>query len=161
MAYQVGVFDSCQHFHSCQIFLGQTRECKRGKYHCTVDLLFDWFGLACFANKNKNCQYSYSFFQTSQTGGQLYSDTFPFSIPWLDSYLTWLRTIYQACLQILDQYHVTIQINYRYLLSPNTQILIQQNSPYFQTFALHPFNCKILDFPNPSFAAWHLNIFCK
>jgi len=27
-----------------------------GKYHCTIDLLFDWFGLACFANKNKNCQ---------------------------------------------------------------------------------------------------------
>jgi hypothetical protein len=28
----------------------------RGKYHCTIDLLFDWFGLVCFANKNKNCQ---------------------------------------------------------------------------------------------------------
>jgi hypothetical protein len=25
-----------------------------GKYHCTVDLLFDWFGLVCFENKNKN-----------------------------------------------------------------------------------------------------------
>jgi hypothetical protein len=25
-------------------------------YHCTVDLLFDCFGLVCFANKNKNCQ---------------------------------------------------------------------------------------------------------
>jgi hypothetical protein len=24
---------------------------KRGKYHCTVDLLFDWFGLTCFAKK--------------------------------------------------------------------------------------------------------------
>jgi hypothetical protein len=22
----------------------------------TIDLLFDWFGLVCFANKNKNCQ---------------------------------------------------------------------------------------------------------
>jgi hypothetical protein len=37
-----------------------TREQKRGKYHCTVDLLFDLFGLVCFANKNKNCQLSYS-----------------------------------------------------------------------------------------------------
>ncbi len=53
----------------------------KGKYHCTVDLLFDWFGLVCFANKNKNCKLSYSWFQTSQTGGQLYSDTSPFSIP--------------------------------------------------------------------------------
>jgi ankyrin repeat protein len=32
----------------------------RGKYHCTIDLLFDWFGLVCFGNKNKNCQLSYS-----------------------------------------------------------------------------------------------------
>jgi len=24
------------------------------------DLLFDWFGLVCFANKNKNCELSYS-----------------------------------------------------------------------------------------------------
>ncbi len=30
----------------------------RGKYHCTCDLLFDWFGLVCFANKNKKCQLS-------------------------------------------------------------------------------------------------------
>ncbi len=26
---------------------------KGGKYHCTIDLLFDRFGLVCFANKNK------------------------------------------------------------------------------------------------------------
>ena len=24
-----------------------TREYQRGKYHCTVDLLFDWFGIIC------------------------------------------------------------------------------------------------------------------
>jgi len=39
-------------------------------------------GLVYFANKNKNCEQSYSQFQTSQTGGQRYSDTSPFSIPW-------------------------------------------------------------------------------
>ncbi len=33
-------------------------------------------------NKNKNCQWSYRWFQTSQTGGQWYSDTSPSSIPW-------------------------------------------------------------------------------
>jgi hypothetical protein len=32
----------------------------KGKYHCTIDLLFDWFGLVCFANENKNCQLSCS-----------------------------------------------------------------------------------------------------
>ncbi len=56
-----------------------------GKYQCTDDLLFDWFGLVCFANKNKICQSKYSWFQTSQTGGQRYSDTSPLSIPWLVS----------------------------------------------------------------------------
>ncbi len=61
-----------------------SREYYRGKYHCTVDLLFDCFGLVCFANKNQNCQLSYSWFQTSQTGGKWYCDNFPFSsIPWL------------------------------------------------------------------------------
>jgi len=54
---------------------------KGEKDHCTIELLFDWFGLVCFANKNKNCPLSYSRFQTSQTGGQWYSDTSPFSFP--------------------------------------------------------------------------------
>ncbi len=58
------------------------------KYHCTVDLQFDWLGLVCFANKNKNCQLSYSCIQTSQTGGQRYNDTSPFSIPWFRASLT-------------------------------------------------------------------------
>ncbi len=61
--------------------LGLSREYLRGKYHCTIDLLFGWFGLVCFVNKNKNFQLSYSWFQTSQTGGQWYSDTSPFGIP--------------------------------------------------------------------------------
>ncbi len=60
------------------------REYYRGKYHCTVDLLFDLFELACFANKNKNCQLLHSWFKTSETGGQPYSDTSPFSIPCLN-----------------------------------------------------------------------------
>ncbi len=63
----------------------QTREYWRWKYHCTIDLLFDWFGLVCFANKNKNCWLSYSWFQTSQTGGRQYNDTSPFSIPWTNA----------------------------------------------------------------------------
>ncbi len=61
---------------------GVPREYYREKYHCTIDLLLDWFGLVCFVNKNINCQLSYSWFQTSQTGGEWYSDTSPFSIPW-------------------------------------------------------------------------------
>jgi len=32
-----------------------TQGILKGKYPCTVDLLFDWFGLVCFATENKNC----------------------------------------------------------------------------------------------------------
>ncbi len=71
------------HIFLFQYLYAYTRKYLRGKYHCTIDLLFDLFGLACFANKNKKCQLPYSWFQTSQTGGQWYSDTSPFSIPCL------------------------------------------------------------------------------
>ncbi len=67
--------------HTNLLHYASYREYQRGKYHCTIDLLFDWFGLVCFANKNKNCQLSYSKFQTCQTGGQWYSDTSSFRIP--------------------------------------------------------------------------------
>jgi hypothetical protein len=51
---------------------------RGGKYHCTVDLLFDWFGISLMATDNflQNI-----LIQTSQTGGQWYCDTSPFSIP--------------------------------------------------------------------------------
>ncbi len=49
--------------------------CWYSVIHCTL------FVLVCFANKNENCQLSYSWFQISQTGGEQYSDTPPFSVP--------------------------------------------------------------------------------
>jgi hypothetical protein len=49
----------------------------KGKYHCDVDLLFDWFGISCMTTDN------FFFCKTSQTGGQWYNDTSPFSIPWI------------------------------------------------------------------------------
>jgi hypothetical protein len=53
----------------------QAREYKRRKHDCNVDLLFDWFGIRLI--------------QTSQTGGQQYSDTSPFSIPCSNIRLDW------------------------------------------------------------------------
>ncbi len=38
----------------------KNQEILKGKYHCTIELLFDWFGLVCLANKKKKCQLSYS-----------------------------------------------------------------------------------------------------
>ncbi len=52
---------------------------KRGKYHCTVDLLFDWFGISCTTFDNCWFYLQNRLIKTSQTGGQLYSDTSPFS----------------------------------------------------------------------------------
>ncbi len=60
--------------------LGNT---KGGKYHCTIDLLFDWFGTMYMTIGNFCFYLQNRLIQTSQTGGQLHSDTSPFSIPYL------------------------------------------------------------------------------
>ncbi len=48
-----------------------------------VGLLFDWFGIGCMTTDNFCFYLQNKLIQTSQTGGQLYSDTSPFSIPWV------------------------------------------------------------------------------
>jgi hypothetical protein len=62
----------------------QAREYQR-KYHCTTDLLFDWFGMSCMTSDNFCFYLQNRLIQTSQTGGQGYSDTSPFSILWSSS----------------------------------------------------------------------------
>ncbi len=56
---------------------------KGGKYDCTIDLLlFDWFRIS-FMTTDDFCFYLPNrLIQTSQTGGQRYGDTSPFSTPW-------------------------------------------------------------------------------
>ncbi len=46
------------------------------------DLLFDWFGISSMRTDNFCIHLQNRQIQTSQTGGQWYSDTSPFSIPW-------------------------------------------------------------------------------
>jgi hypothetical protein len=71
-----------------------------------MDLLFDWFGLVCFPNKNKNCQLSHSWFQTSQTGCQRYSDTSPLVFPGWAIYLVCMQTHKcQICKVIFKYYY--------------------------------------------------------
>ncbi len=72
---KTGVLVSC----TMCITAGNT---KGGKYHCTVDLLFDWFGISCMTTDNFCFYLQNRLIQTSQTGGQWYSDTSPLSIPW-------------------------------------------------------------------------------
>jgi len=63
---------------AASVYPGNT---KGGKYHCTIDLLFDWFwfGISCMTTDNF-CFYLQN--RLIQTGGQWYIDTAPFSIPW-------------------------------------------------------------------------------
>jgi hypothetical protein len=49
------------------------REHQRGKYHCTVDLLFDWFGISCMTTDNICFHLQNRLIQTSETRGQWYS----------------------------------------------------------------------------------------
>jgi len=51
----------------------------------TVDLLFDWFGITCLRTNNFGFYLPNRLIQTSQTGGEQYSDTSPFSVPWLSA----------------------------------------------------------------------------
>ncbi len=53
----------------------------KGKYHCTIDLLFDWLGISCMTTDIFCFYLQNRLIQTSQTGCQWYSDTSPFSIP--------------------------------------------------------------------------------
>jgi hypothetical protein len=69
--------------YDCQnTFIVRAGNTKRGKYHSTTDLQFDWFGISCLTTDNICFYLQNRLIQTSQTGGQWYNDTSPFSIPW-------------------------------------------------------------------------------
>jgi hypothetical protein len=72
-------------FNICKLQnIPSTREYYTEKYHCTIDLLFDCFGISCMITDNFCCYLQNRLIQTSQTGGQWYSDTSPFSITCLN-----------------------------------------------------------------------------
>jgi hypothetical protein len=52
----------------------------KGKYHCTVGLRFDWFGMSYMTSDNFCFYLQNRLIQTSQTGGQWYSDTLYYSL---------------------------------------------------------------------------------
>ena len=51
------------------------------KYHCTIDLLFDWFGISCMTIDNFCFYLQNRLIQTNQTGDQWYSGASFFSFP--------------------------------------------------------------------------------
>ncbi len=54
---------------------------RGGKVSLYFDLLFDWFGMSCMTSEIFCFYLQNRLIQTSQTGGQWYCDTSPFSIP--------------------------------------------------------------------------------
>jgi len=48
--------------------------------------MFDWFGISCVTTDNFCFYLQNRLIQTSQTGGQWYNDTSPFSISWFQSH---------------------------------------------------------------------------
>ena len=52
---------------------------RRGKYHCTSDLQFVWFGRSSFSPSKYQQILMLCQIQSSQTGDQTYSDIFPYS----------------------------------------------------------------------------------
>ncbi len=127
-------------------FWGMTwgREYWRGKYHCTIDLLFDWLGLVSFANKNKNCQLSYSRFQTSQE---------------VNGAVILPPLVFPACGNSLKLLVLICYNHFRNWLS----IFVSKQT----FFALSKLKCLWFFFnltlclSNLSFFAWSLNYFCK
>ncbi len=64
----LGLSLQCTLHMLCEGVEGLTRECLRWKYHCTVDLLFDWFGISCLTTDNFCFYLLCRQIQTSQTG---------------------------------------------------------------------------------------------
>jgi hypothetical protein len=88
-----------------------SREHQRGKYHCTVDLLFDWFGISCMTTDNFSFYLQNRLIQTGQTGGQLYRDTSPFGVPCcISSSSPWYAPA-ETCSLSTPKVHLQVQKN--------------------------------------------------
>jgi len=82
----------------------------KGKYHCTVDLLFDWFGISCMTTDNFCFHLQNRLIKTGQTGGQQYSDTSPFSVPCLKPFVRNFQQFFNGTCCKLDPSSVSRDI---------------------------------------------------
>ncbi len=80
----------CLAFSSTCHWVNQFADKNATKTHCTVDLLFVWFGISCMTTDNFCFYLQNRLILTSQAGGQLYNDTSHFSIPRLKSHFSYL-----------------------------------------------------------------------
>jgi hypothetical protein len=85
----LGVYDMCVYDMLCVwgcvwyvcVYIYVTCIPGNTKGGSITDLLFGWFGISCMTTDNFCFYLQNRLIQTSQTGGQWYSDTSPFSIP--------------------------------------------------------------------------------
>ncbi len=96
------------------------REYSRRKYHCTIVLLFDWFGISCMTTDNFCLYLQNRLVQTSQTGGQWYSDTSSFSVPC--SYYNFYAN-FQQLSQRFSIFKITFSLYWKISGLPYKQIL--------------------------------------
>ena len=69
------IWTSYCYFLSLSAYPENTHLLRKGKYHCTTDLLTVWIQLLCLCWITNGFTYLFDKFQTSQTVGQTYSDT--------------------------------------------------------------------------------------
>jgi hypothetical protein len=117
-----------------------SREYYRGKYHCTIDLLFDWFGISCMTTDNF-CYLQNRLIQTCQAGGQWYSDTSPFSIPWFKHYKYLLKIQFWKKSKNLSNYEGMMNFKLHDSSSSSKLISLSLSLPFFSLpFFSHPFS---------------------
>ncbi len=108
----------------------------KGKYHCTIDLLFDWFGISCVTTDNFCFYLQNRQIQDSQTEGQRYSDTSPCLILWspLLSFFCYELWLNHSCLTDVSKciLHFLNEERSKFLKSCN----------YLTKFAFKRKNCK-------------------
>ena len=73
-----------------------TRLLRKSIYHCTADLLFDWFGFSCFVELNYKQICLFGQILTGQKGGQAYSDISTYEVSECSLTKLMFKCIWQA-----------------------------------------------------------------
>ncbi len=116
-----------------------TQGILKGKYHCTVHLLFDWFGISCMTADNFCFYLQNRLIQTSQTGGQWYSDT---SFPLQYSLDSISRDHKILCLNLEDR---TVR---QLIIQPKFRLLGIRSISHFSLILYYRTFCLLVIFSN-------------
>jgi hypothetical protein len=88
------------------------------KYHCTIDLLFDWFGLVCFANKNKNCHIADFKPVKPEINGEMILPPLVFPCTNIGLSSSILRKVVKSCLRVRPEFNNGGAASFEFTLGP-------------------------------------------